>query len=157
MEDETKDNRPVMSRRDVSWHSVCAAMRARREAEQAGIDPVAKLALLGAAADEAGCGRMPAVTLGTLWALEETEGLMGELCGDSGYAEQGLVSLTLLDPERVLLALLAGDLEEVRMGMVETALVVTPARAEALDAHLTAEMRRLKHLAGGGATGPEKK
>jgi hypothetical protein len=142
------DARPTITRREVSWNGVVAAIRARREAEARGIDPDAKAAVVAAAMTRPA---LPPITLGTLWALEETEPLLGELVGSSEWADQSLLSLTLLDPERVLSAALVRDLDGLRVGILETSTAVTPERARALDQHFTAEMLRLKKLAGGSA------
>jgi hypothetical protein len=150
-----EDARPIISRRDVSWHATCAAIRARKQAEAAGIDPEAKHALIHAAA---AAPAMPPITLGTLWAIEEMDKVEPLLCGQSYQAGQVLQSLTLLDPERVLVSLLADDLADIQAGMLDTAAIVTPEQARDLDRWLSAELARLKHLAGGSATdGPEKK
>jgi hypothetical protein len=143
--------KPPIRKMEVSWHATCAAIRARAAAEARGIDPEARAALVSATSGAA--TGLPPIVLGTLWAFEESEPKLAELVGECRHADQALTCLTVLEPERVLVSLLAGDLDEIRLGMIDTAARVTPERANQLDAHFATEMRRLKHLAGGGAAG----
>lgn len=139
--------RPTITRKEVSWHEVCAAVRARRTAEAQGIDPEAKAAVIAAATT--GRHTLPPIVLGTLWAMEETETRLETLTGLSHYADQALLALTITDPERVLVSLLAGDLADVQLGMVEIAQTLAPERVMKLSRWFDSEMARLKHLAGG--------
>lgn len=141
------DIRPTITEREVSWHSVCAAIRARAATEKTGIDPTAREAMaFGAAMPVAD---RPPIVLATLWAMEETDrhpGLLGPACV---WADQALLVTTLLQPERVLVSLLAGELEDVRRAVVETAASATPPRHAALEKWFHSELERFSHLAGG--------
>lgn len=138
---------PTITEREVSWHAVCAAIRARKAAEAAGIDPTAREAMAyGGAMPVAD---RPPVVLATLWAMEQTEhypDLLGPSCM---WAEYALLATTLLQPERVLVGLLSGDLADVRQAVVETSASMGPERQRALEKWFTSEMARLSHLAGG--------
>jgi hypothetical protein len=138
---------PTITEREVSWHSVVAAIRARAAAEAHGCDPTAREAMIyGAAMPVAD---RPPIVLATLWAMEETDrhpGLLGTSCL---WAEQALLATTLLQPERVLVSLLAGQLDDVRCAVVETAASCTPERHTGLERWFRSEMDRLSHLAGG--------
>ncbi len=149
------DDKPQITAQEVSWHSTVAAIRARKAATAQGIDPEARAALAHAASE--GRDAMPMISMGTLWAMEAIEPVTAALCGGSRYADQTLVCHTLLEPETVLLSLLAGDLETVQAGMLETALAITAERGQTLDNWFAEEMRRLRHLTGGQADATPKK
>jgi hypothetical protein len=154
------DFRPVMTERELSWHETIAGMRARKEAEATGSPPDARHALVTSAAAEAGkltvAGlTIPALTLGTLWAIEESEGRASVLTGHTRYADLALVSLTLLRPEETLLAFLGGDLAPVKAGMLEMASALSPDQALALDRWFSSEMTRLRNLTGDATAADE--
>lgn len=136
--------KPEITKREASWLAVTAAIRARKAAEQLGIDPEARAAMIHAASPA-----HPPIVLGTLWAIDESDPHVADLTTGSPYSDQALLCLTLLDPERVLTSLLAGDLHDVRCGIAATSATLTPTQANALERWFGAEMARLKHLAGG--------
>lgn len=138
---------PTITEREVSWHAVCASIRARAAAEKGGIDPVAMQAMAyGGAMPVAD---RPPIVLATLWAMEQTDhhpDLLGPACV---WADHALLATTLLQPERVLVSLLAGELDDVRQAVVETSATVGPERHGRLEKWFNSELTRLSHLAGG--------
>jgi hypothetical protein len=147
---------PTMTRRELSWHETIAAMRARKEAEAAGCPPDSRHALAISAAAEGGnlvVGGVgvPAVTLGTLWAIEEGEAHLEILTGGKRYADLSLLAVTLLQPEETLLHLLAGEVADVQEDMLAMAGLLTPDQAVALDRFFGEEMRRMRAITGDAA------
>ena len=96
------------------------------------------------------------IKLGTLWAIEESELVRDALAGGIAQADLALITATLLEPERILLSLLAGDLGDVRAAMLQTANLLTPAEARELDAWFASQMRQLNAITGDGGTMPGK-
>lgn len=140
---------PTITRKEVSWHATVAAIRARKQAESLGMDPAALAALAHCAAADSDASDLPMITLGTLWAMGETERFIGDICGVSDQLDQILVCHTLLHPEDVLLAALEGDLESIRCGMVATSNEVTALKAAQISNWFNAEMQRVKSITGG--------
>lgn len=153
--EEHADPRPTMTAMELSWHETVAGMRARKEADALGCSPDARAALaFGSVAPHP---LRPIISLGTLWAVEESERVGPQLVGGSEFADKALLTFTLTDPERALTSFLAGDLADIRLGMLAAA--TRPASdAIALEQWFAAEMQRLKTLAGGAdVTLPGKK
>lgn len=143
------DPRPAMTRREASWHQAVAGIRAARAAEAAGAAPEARHALALAAAAEAGILPQVPVYLGTLWALEASEPFTDSLTAGAHWADMALEVFTLREPERVLLAALAGDTADIMAGMIETAAAVDIPTARAIRRGFAQQMALLKALTGG--------
>lgn len=148
------ETKPSITRKEVSWHCVVAAIRARREAEAQGIDPQARTSLAYAASRS----EFPPITLGTLWAIDAVEPYLGTLCGRNHWADQAMLSTVILHPERALMAILSEDIPDLQAAILETATTITPDRSAQLERWYGQEMDRLKHIAGGSAVeAPAKK
>jgi hypothetical protein len=149
------DQRPTMSAQEVSWHETIAGIRARKAADSLGCLPAAREAIAFASLPPNPL--RPPITIGTLWAVEESERHGAELTGASEFADRALLAFTVSQPERALASYLIGDLADIRAGMLEAA--SRPAEESlAIERWFESEMARLKALAGGADSGlPGKK
>jgi hypothetical protein len=135
-----------MSAQEVSWHETIAGMRARKAADARGCLPAAREAV--AFASMPPHPLRPPITIGTLWAVEESERHGVALTGASEFADKALLVFTVSQPERALASYLTGDLVDIRAGMLEAA--ARPAEESlAIEQWFESEMARLKQLAGG--------
>jgi hypothetical protein len=151
-----EDTRPTITKKEVSWHATVAAIRARKQAELQGIDPDAKAAFLHAARAEGQVNR-PIISLGTLWAIRETEQFLSEICGTDAELDQVFLAHTLLNAEDVLLLALERNVEALKAGMLASAITIPVRDAVSLVTFFNQEIERVNRMTGGLAEPSAKK
>lgn len=153
------DNRPVMFESEASLNSTVAGIRERERVNTAGTPDEARLALAQAAAADLDGGtiavagvRVCPLSVGVLWAFEASIAHLDIITRGVQNAETAWTWLLVTQPRKVFDLVLRGAWEEIG-DLVARAAIETPAEtAQRVDAWFSAELERLRSIAGAGAS-----
>ena len=152
------DDRPVMTEKELSFHTTLAAIEARKVAGSLDSSADARHVVVAAAAAEHGGGLLDIdgimsgpVSLGVLWAMELAEKPLKQL-EDSRCGDQAVMAWVLTHPREALTAAIEGRFVAFAEGAIELALSgrISAAQGQALEEWYVAEVRRITHVSGAG-------
>lgn len=152
------DTRPEMTEKELSFHTVQAAAKARAQAEEQAIPPASRHALAAAAAAEDGAGFVDIagltarpVSIGAMWVVELAEPYLQQMPPSKAGDQAVLVYILTHTPE-ALSAALEGRFADIVTAAIELAKSgrVSAEQGQLLDEWYTGECERLKEITGSG-------
>lgn len=154
----TADPRPEMTEKELSFHTVQAAARARSAAEEQAIPPASRHALAAAAAAEDGGGFLDIagltarpVSIGAMWVVELAEPYLQQMPPSRAGDQAVLVYILTHTPTALSAALEGrfGDIVAAAIALAQSG-TVSAEQGQLLDEWYTGECERLKEITGSG-------
>lgn len=152
------DPRPVMTEKDLSFHTTVAAIQARAAADAAPVSAEARHVVAAAAACEHGGGLLDIagftsgpVSIAVMWAMELAEPYLSKL-PPVAAADQAILAWVLANPRQALTAAIEGKFQAFADGGYDLAVSgrLSAEQGQAIDEWYTAEVRRLARITGAG-------